>query len=784
MSHYQPQQVQRFINETPKTIAGLIVISAIIIYTYIDYVPLDIVLLWSLSQSIFIFFRFYNFKKLQKYLDSHDNKNLKKHINYLALMIAYSAISWNAALIFWVSYSPPYFELISTVIIVGLITAASQSLSSIFKIFVTYYFTLLIPFVLFISSYDTQIHNSLLLLYLLYMIFTFSIAKSTKDSLWSAIEDNIKLEENEVLLYKKSKDLELAKDKAEKSEKIKSEFLANMSHEIRTPMNGIIGMTYLTLQTQLSHTQKNYIEKIQSSAKGLLGIINDILDSSKIEAGKLEIVKVDFTIDSVVDNLKNIIEIQANEKGLAFDVTYEKNRVFYGDSLRISQVLINLSNNAIKFTSKGKIDIDIKLLAENRIRFEVKDTGIGLSIEQQSKLFQSFSQADASTTKKYGGTGLGLSISKQLVELMDGKIWCESQEGVGSRFIFEIELPLGNRDNIEQISTKQIDIQRIATLKNSHILLVEDNKINQEIILGLLKNSGIIIDIANNGEEAVERFKESEYELILMDLQMPIMDGYQATKIIRDSNKKIPIIALTANAMREDIEKTQAVGMNEHLNKPIDIEKLYTTLLKYISKKIDTQQIQQEKKDAIELPNFISIDTESGLKHLAGNKTLYIKILKDFYTDYKNLDLESLQQDEYKRVVHTIKGLSANIGTKALNKATQELEEKQTKEFQELFYIQLHKILDELKVLDKDTKIQIEQSKDSIQITDVLRDELFLKLKEAIATKQPKKCEPIIEEIDEYKLSNRDKELFDKIKGFIKKYRFNDAILLIESFKN
>lgn len=386
------------------------------------------------------------------------------------------------------------------------------------------------------------------------------------------------------------KALEKEKQKTQKALEVKSMFLSNMSHEIRTPLNGVIGLTYLTLETDLNEKQKDLLTKIKSSSYHLLGVINDILDISKIESGKMTIEKVPFNLKESVDNISHMLAPKVTEQGIDFNINYVNlsSYKFLGDALRISQILTNLLSNAIKFTERGSVTLRIQQMDSQLIKFEVQDTGIGLKEAEKQEMFKEFQQADMSTSRKYGGTGLGLAITKNLVELMDGNVWIESEYGVGSTFIFQIPLEVAsNEEDPKDILTQDIDTlkEQLCSIKEASILVAEDNKMNQLIIEMALEDCKIKIDFALDGKIALEMFKQHNYALILMDIQMPNMNGYDAAKAIRKIDSKIPIIALSANVMKEDVQKSLASGMNEHLGKPIEFDKLYSTLLNYLKDK-------------------------------------------------------------------------------------------------------------------------------------------------------------------------------------------------------
>ncbi|RQD66750.1 MAG: PAS domain S-box protein [Desulfonatronovibrio sp. MSAO_Bac4] len=497
-----------------------------------------------------------------------------------------------------------------------------------------------------------------------------------------------------------------ARQQAEAASMAKSEFLANMSHEIRTPMNAITGMIHLARRANPDENILNYLDKIDTSASSLLGILNDILDFSKIEAGKLELEHSVFSIHQLMDSLIDIVGHKARDKGLALYRNIEAGipEKYYGDRTRLLQILLNLTNNAIKFTAQGEVRVLVKALNNEQensepgnqvfLEFSVADTGIGMEQEKTEHLFEAFTQADASFTRKYGGTGLGLAISKQLVEMMKGRIEVHSTPGKGSIFTFQVQLETApdNAQLENSVSVPKFN----DCLKRNKVLLVEDNASNRELAREFIKDVGAQVTEAIDGAQGVKLALAEDFDLILMDIQMPEMNGIEATRKIRSfenekGKSRTPIIAMTAHAMAEDRERSLAAGMDDHLTKPIDPQKFYRMLFKHLGVD-DYNQLSMEcsgqwqtqksgSQDQISLPSMVPpLNIQSALKRTNDKTDLLIRMLANFVRDYENTSeqmKELFQAEKYKEagiVVHTLKGMAATLEAEEITSAAQNLE--------------------------------------------------------------------------------------------------------------
>lgn len=496
-----------------------------------------------------------------------------------------------------------------------------------------------------------------------------------------------KVEQRTLELQQKNEKLFVANELAQQSRVAKDQFLATMSHEIRTPLNAIIGFQQLLKETSLTEEQKEYVESIDFAGKNLLVIINDILDLSKIEAGKFEINQESLNIEQAINSVVDLVEFNAKERGLELVFNHDESipGTVIGDTARFNQILLNLVGNAVKFTEKGSVTITSRLISRKDdiilCEFVIQDTGIGIPEEKLGLVFERFTQASADTTRKYGGTGLGLTIVQQLLKLQGGNISVKSKVGEGSTFTFYI--PFGNAERIIDSQVEQNWSQHSEILQDRKlkILLAEDTPLNQILVKKIVQKWNYEIDIANNGREALELLEKNNYDIVLMDIQMPEMDGYTATQAIRNmrdaAKKSIPIIALTAHATNEEAQKCLHMGMDAYVTKPFNPGLLLKTIVQLATKKRNTQQEAEKVEEEITQSGRL-YDLSYLKEHAAGDNDFLIEMISIFLGDTPGFLQQlktDIQEEDYEKIKvtsHSMKGLFLTLG---MNEAAQLLKE-------------------------------------------------------------------------------------------------------------
>ncbi len=644
----------------PAVLSVYILVPLIVSFLISDYTSSTLLAAWIITHNLILFYRVSIARKIKNTQDKNQNHYYLFH--YL-LALTLSGLLWGGLTSYLIFNAPKEVTIMVIAIIVALSSGAISTMGSIFHAFLLFITSQLVPVI--ISLFITA-DMSYSLLSILLILFLFVISSSA------------------YRYYSQLKLIINLNQKLEQANEAKSQFLANMSHEIRTPMNAIIGFTELSIQAP--EKKMDYLKKVYHSAQHLLCLINNILDLSKVESGKLEIDCIVFDLCLIVSELDSSSTLLAKNKDIVLRIPkhhmdkkqQEQIRLLKGDPLRLNQILTNLVANAIKFTQSGEVSLQINKLEhdqdnEIKLQFVIQDTGIGISKEQQKKLFKNFSQADSNITRSYGGTGLGLAISKQLIEQMGGTIQVKSELGKGSTFEFSLIFPLPCAQEIQEYSDtskKQLEVSQKTIHNGKIVLLVEDNEVNQVLGSTLLDSYGYWVEVVNSGKQALAKTANKLYDAILLDINMKDMNGYETCRQIRQQsiNHNVPIIALTANALSGTREKCLAAGMNDYLSKPFKSSELKAILEKWV----DNQPLEKyspplKDSNGVELPLVPSLDYQNILATF-GSIKFYFKTLLLFRKNQTQLIAQlkqlvaSRNQTEAHRLLHTVKGISAQIG--------------------------------------------------------------------------------------------------------------------------